>query len=228
MIRHLSKLAGVSLIALAFSAQAVIVDFDGGVATLMDGSTVNTDNVQTHQNVDFYKEDGFTADFVGNTIATPFAAIIGNYEGDGDAIIHGHWAGGGFGDLQRIVFTKDDATDFDLNYFIITSNTQNGGGVATGLERTYVTHDGGLDPILLPSVTWGTYPGVQVFLPSSYDNIFSFEFHAENQVACFGMDEFYIDEPAPPPVPEPSTVVTGALLLLPFGLQGIRRLRNRR
>lgn len=225
MMRHLSTFAGVSLIVLAFSAQAVIVDFDGGVATLRNGATVNTDNVNTYQDVDFYKEDGFTADFVGNTAT--FAAIIGNYEGDGDAIIHGHWAGGGFGDLQQIVFKKDDATDFDLNYFIITSNTQIGGGAATGNELTYVTHDGGQDPILLPSVTWGTYPGAQVFLPSSYDNIFSFEFHAENQVACFGMDEFYIDEPAPPPVPEPSTVVTGALLLLPFGLQGIRRLRNR-
>ena len=30
------------------------------------------------------------------------------------------------------------------------------------------------------------------------------------------------------PVPEPSTMIAGALLLLPFGLQGIRKLRNSR
>jgi hypothetical protein len=30
------------------------------------------------------------------------------------------------------------------------------------------------------------------------------------------------------PVPEPSTYIAGALALLPFGLQGIRALRNRK
>ena len=34
--------------------------------------------------------------------------------------------------------------------------------------------------------------------------------------------------PPEPTVPEPSTFIAGALLLLPFGLQGIRHLRNRK
>ena len=32
----------------------------------------------------------------------------------------------------------------------------------------------------------------------------------------------------PAPVPEPSTNIAGALLLLPFGLQGIRHFRSRK
>lgn len=221
MKKHINIVAGLALLATAGAAHATVIGFDGGEATLRDGSKVTTDNVNTYQDVDYYKEGGFTADFIGNT--TPFSAIIGNYEGAGNAIIHGHWAGGGYGDLTQITFTKDDASTFDLNYFIITSNTQIGGGPATGQEQVYITHDGGQDPIKLPSVTWGTFPGSQVWLPTTYDDIASFEFHAANEVACFGMDMFYIDEPAPPGVPDGGS----SLALLGLGLATLAGLRKR-
>ena len=40
-----------------------------------------------------------------------------------------------------------------------------------------------------------------------------------------GLDNVSISDAA---VPEPSTYIAGALMLLPFGLQGIRHLRSRK
>lgn len=221
MKKHINILTGLALLATAGAAHATVIGFDGGEATLRDGSKLTTDNIHTYYDVDYYKEGGFTADFIGNTESS--AAIIGNYEGAGNAIIHGHWDSGDYGDLTGIKFTKDDGATFDLNYFIITSNTQIGGGWATGQEEVYITHDGNQDPIKLPSVNWGTFPGSQVLLPDSYDAISSFEFHAANKVDCFGMDMFYINEPPPPGVPDGGS----SLALLGLGLATLAGLRKR-
>ena len=78
--------------------------------------------------------------------------------------------------------------------------------------------------LLLPPDDWGfagTNP--QIFLDASFDSIYWFSFSAVNNVDCFGMDNFYINEPAPPPVPEPSTIV-----LLGSGLVGLVTLIRRR
>jgi len=137
-------------------------------------------------------------------------------------VIHAHWDNGGFGTTTQIVGTKVGGGTFDLNYFVLTSNTVHGGGAADGSERVYITHDGGLDPILLPSEDWG-FPATQIFLPSSYDNISSFEFHPESPVACFGMDEFYIDQAAPPSVPDTGSTLT----LFGLGIISLARLKRR-
>jgi hypothetical protein len=48
-----------------------------------------------------------------------------------------------------------------------------------------------------------------------------FSFTVTNAVDCFGMDNFYIDEPAPG-IPAP-----GSLLLASMGLAGIAKIRRR-
>ena len=47
---------------------------------------------------------------------------------------------------------------FDLNYFILTSNTKNGGGAANGTEKTYVEawkNGVMLEQVLLTPDSWG-------------------------------------------------------------------------
>jgi len=68
---------------------------------------------------------------------------------------------------------------------------------------------------LLPPENWG-FPATQIFLGSQFDSIKSFWFTAENPIDCFGMDTFFINEPAPPQAPEPGTVA-----LLGLGLGGL-------
>ena len=198
------------------AAFGAIIDFTGGIATLSDSTTVTTTNTSVWHNVDYYVENGFKLDFIGDV------GIIGDYYGGNNSVIHGHWANGNYGTLTSVVVTKMDGTAFDLNYFILTSNTDTGGGAASGNEQTFITASNGFSQ-LLPTDDWGfagTNP--QIFLGSNFDNITSFTFTAANVVDCFGMDNFYIDEPAPRiPVP-------GSFLLTGIGLASLARFRKTR
>lgn len=215
IMRNLFYTVSILLIFILVAGQtgAAVIDFDGGIATLSDGSTVVTDNDHTYWDVDYYEENGFRLDFVGDY------GIIGNYygpdtTGNNNAVIHGHWAVGHYGNLSSIVITKTDNTPFDLNYFILASNTDMGGWYASGNEQAWITSSDGYS-VQLPSQDWGwdvtgPYPGVgnlgvdQIFIDSHFDNITSFTFTVTNVVDCFGMDEFYIDEDAPPPIEAPT------------------------
>jgi hypothetical protein len=215
------------LVGLNVPLGAVQINFTGGTVTRNDNSTQTTNNSVVWDNVKYYEEAGFRLEFIGD-LSAAFTTQIGNYYGGGNDVIHGHWNTGDFGGLTQIKVTKLDNLPFDLNYFILTSNTDAGGSPASGNERAFIhaSADGASVSYsqLLPPEDWG-FPATQIFLGSQFDGIKAFWFTVENPVDCFGMDTFFIDEPAPPAdgIPEPTTFV-----LLGFGFAGIAlRLRKR-
>jgi len=192
---------------------AVVIGFTGGTAYLTDGTNVTTNNSDYWSTVDYYVESGVKFDFVGGPGYIGDYYKIGIYDPQ-NSVIHAHWGG-----VTSIVVSKVDGSTFDLTYMDETSNTTVGGGKATGLERTFVTSSNG-SSLLLPSSDWGfdwTFygdpgDGVQrLWLDSNFLNITSFTVTSENAY-CFGLDNFFIDQPPPPEIPEPSTVLIWSLL----------------
>jgi hypothetical protein len=220
--RTLNASIGAALLLVSAAAGAVQINFTGGTVHLLDGTTQTTNNSVVWQNVDYYEEGGFRLDFEPDT-ATGFSTIIGNYYGGANDVIHSHWSTGDFGGVTRIIVTKIDGTAFDLNYFVLTSNTDTGGSVASGLEqaRIHASTDGTTSSHsqLLPPENWG-FPATQIFLGSQFDAVKAFWFTVDNAVDCFGMDNFFIDEPAPG-VPVPGTAALMALGML--GMMACRR-----
>ena len=211
----------------AFS-NAAVIDFTGGTAYLSDGTSVTTTNTGLWNSVvDYYIEDGMMIDFVGGygTIGDYYNdSIFGGIGGYGDSVIHAHPF-----DQFDIVFSKLDGSDFDLTYVDMTSNTDTGGGLASGDERSFITTDLGHELMLAPS-DWGinyTFYAdvgdgiVRNWMDSNFLGINSFTISSENAY-CFGMDNFFIDQP-PPSIPEPAT-----LILFGTGLLGIAGLGRKK
>ncbi|MCZ2439015.1 MAG: PEP-CTERM sorting domain-containing protein [Burkholderiales bacterium] len=202
--------------AAALPAQAVVITFTGGTATMLDTTTAVTNGSTVYTGVDYYEEGGFRLDFLPNSGSTGFSTHIGDYYSAGNDVIHAHWATGAYGSVTAIEISKVGGGTFDLNYFILTSNTSTGGGPASGFELAYVEgFASGIStgaPVLLPPEDWG-FPATPVLLGSAFDAVDLVRFYVTNAVDCFGMDEFYIDQAAP--IPEP-----GALALVGLGLFG--------
>jgi hypothetical protein len=195
----------------AVNASAAQITFTGGTVVRLDGSMETTNNIVNWDNVDYYEEDGFRLDFIPNSGSQGFATNVGNYYGAGNDVIHAHWATGNFGGVTAIDITKVGGGTFDLNYFILTSNTDTGGAPASGNEQAWMEgFVGGVSTglIMLPPEDWG-FPGQQIFVGPEFDAVDTVRFFVTNPVDCFGMDEFFIDEPAP--VPEPSTLLLSGL-----------------
>ena len=207
MFCKLAKALGISFLALglATTAQATIITFDGGANAY--AST--------------YSENGFLVQSIGGT------SYFGDYYGGGNKVIHSHWAPT-YGTVTKVVVSRIDGAAFDLNYFLLTSNTDTGGSAANGTELAYIHASSATDGStsdysqLLPIENWG-FPATQIFLGSQFDNIKSFWFDVANDVDCFGMDSFYINEAAPGTVPEPSSFALAGLALLGLGLARRRK-----
>ena len=197
-------------------APAAVVTFTGGTITKNGGATIVTSGSILEDDVNFYTESGYVLDYVG---AGDFSAFVGNYYGEGNDVIHGHWGSG----LTSIDIYKAGGGTFDLNYFVLTSNTRSPGDSHSGDER--VTIEGFLNgtstgiAFLLPPESWG-FPATDVFMTTNFDLVDRVKIVGSNSF-CYGMDEFYIDQAAP--VPEPTA---GALLAL--GLGGLIALRRTR
>jgi len=222
-------LSGAMLLAFTSVSSAAVIDFAGGTAYLTDGSIVTTTNTGLWDDVvDYYIEDGIRVDFVGG------AGTIGDYYnnspnggigGYGNSVIHAHPI-----NTMSIVFSKVDGTAFDLNYVDLTSNTIDGGGPSNGAEESYITTSGGYS-LLLESSDWGIdydFSGndgdgiVRNWMDHNFDGITSFTITSTNAF-CFGMDNFYIDEVAPVPVPAAVWLFGSGML----GLFGVSKRKKR-
>jgi hypothetical protein len=195
------------LLGAAGTSFGAVIDFAGGTATLGNLATVTTDDSTVYgvsgPGVDYYEEDGFRVDFFGGN------GIVGNYYGTGNAVLHAHWASGEFGDVTSILVSKIDGAPFNLDYFVLTSNTDNGGAAASGNEQTWITASNGFSQ-LLPSEDWGPAgSNPQIFLDDNFDNITWFSFSATNAVDCFGMDSICVEEASPTPGSSEHTLTIG-------------------
>lgn len=211
------------LLCCSVQVNAAVVTFTGGVVKRLDNTTQTTNNTVTWDNVDYYEEAGFKLDFLPNSGSAGFATHVGNYYNAGNDVIHSHWATGNFGQVTSVEVTKIGGGTFDLNYFVLTSNTEFGGGPASGNEKAYVegfNSNVSTGPgVLLPPENWG-FPATAIFLGSNFDTVDKVVFTVANHVDCFGMDEFYIDQPAPGGTPEPTSIVAWSLVGVCLGAVG--------
>lgn len=238
MKKSLINLVAGCVVGFSGLAQAAIIDFTGGTAYLNSGASCNTTDVTLCSSVDYYEEDGFVFDFIGSF------EYVGNYYNASNSVVHAHWQNG----LQAMEIKKSNGGVFDLNYFILTSNTIVGGGWASGAEETYVEAWAGgvmLERLLLTPDTWG-FVGVnnigsplqtdpQIYLSSNFDAVDTVRFTSASTVHgqpghqhdafCFGMDMFFIDQAAPDfnDVPAPASIALLGLGLLALSSRSLKR-----
>ena len=174
MKKLLANLATVCVLGLSSASQAAIIDFTGGTAYLNGGGTCNTTDSTSCSSVDYYEEDGFIFDFIGSY------EYVGDYYNANNSVVHAHWQLG----LESMEIRKVGGGSFDLNYFVLTSNTIVGGGWANGLEETYVeawANGVMLERLLLTPDTWG-FVGInnvgsplqtdpQMYMSSNFDAV---------------------------------------------------------
>jgi len=94
-----TRLAAVMVIMMG-TAHAVVIDFAGGTATQVPpfGGSLPTSDTEGVSSVDYYTENGYKVDFIGNGFLDWTSSFVGkydDYDGDGpavnNAVLHGHW-----------------------------------------------------------------------------------------------------------------------------------------
>ena len=175
---------------------------DGSLITSIDGDAAG------YSNVTVYTESNF------RMVVSPEDAsvTIGDYYGVKEGVIHGHWKAMG-GNMERLYFSRESGEAFDLNYYVLTTNSEYGGAPATGAEDTYIiaSKDGVTESFRakLPAEDWGIDKVREIYLGPEFDGIKAFWFYSEGGTYCFGMDKFYVD--LDPPAPStPDAIVVGS------------------
>ena len=171
----------------------MIITFTGGDVYDTFGELKGVTNEQDlFFEVGSYVEQDFLIQY--NSIGSGEGQTIGDYYGFNNDVIHGHWDG----ELQNIEISRLDNNVFDLEYFSLTSNTEVGGGAATGNEKIYIE---GFDKdlkstgsFLIPSEDWGG-EFQDVFLGDAFNEVTKVTI-AGDGAFCYGMDSFVIDQSA--------------------------------
>jgi len=211
------------------SSGAVIIDFNGGTAFLSTGASVSISDTMTsplyYSNVDYYIENGVKFDFIGGygTVGRYYDSFAGHSSTEFNSVIHAHWQ-----EVNSMVISMLDGSVFDLNYIDLSSNSTVGGYASTGTELSYITASSGHSE-LLPSSDWGIDylsngaqgDGIErLLLGSEFDAVSYVSFTSDNAY-CFGLDNFYINEPAP--MPEPSIIMLMGTGLIGLTLVSVKR-----
>lgn len=172
----------------------MIISFTGGEVFSSEGAFLGTtDETNIFSEVGSYIESDFLIQY--NTIGHGHGQTVGNYYGDQNDVLHGHWDG----ELQSIEISRIDNALFDFEYLALTSNTEIGGGAATGNEKVYIEgFDSNLNSVgsfLIPSEDWGG-EFQDVFLGDAFNDVTKVTI-AGDGAFCYGMDSFVIDQAVP-------------------------------
>lgn len=179
-------------------------EFTGGDAISALGVvTTNIDGQNNDYLAQSYSEGALQ---VAITPSATEAHLGDYYDQAPNGVLHLHWKGQEAGGTERATIVYQSSAPFDMNYFVLTTNTSIPGDAAQGNEDTYIvaSADGQTETFkqLLPSQDWGLSDGVtEVYLGSEFDNVKAVWFESDGVSACLGLDRFYIDLKAP----EPST-----------------------
>lgn len=194
------------LLLMASFAKGAIVTFTGGTAISPDGTEFVTNAQSQNSNIVSYQEGTVILEYVSPVGDYSFQTV-GDYYGAGDDVIHGHWTA-----ISAIEISRENNVPFDLQFFHVTSNTEVGGGPATGTE--IIAIQGWLEGVavteeyMLPTDDWGGEYR-DVFLPESFDNVDKVVIRdlaqwqngvwtpEEWSAFCYGMDNFVFDEVIP-------------------------------
>lgn len=151
---------------------------DGSLITSIDGDATG------YSNVTVYTESNF------RMVVSPedTSVTIGDYYGVKEGVIHGHWKAAG-GNMERLYFSRESGEAFDLNYYVLTTNSEYGGAPATGVEDTYIiaSKDGITESFRakLPSEDWGINKVREIYLGPEFDDIKAFWFYSEGGTCLF-------------------------------------------
>ena len=125
------------------------------------------------------------------------------------------------GDGYKTISTSGTAFNFDGAY--VTSFAQNNGYQSFSSQNLTINAYNGAS--LVGTWTGSLSPSSFVALPTAahFLNVTSLEFISDAEGKYWGLDDFAFSA-----VPEPTTMIAGALLLLPFGASTLRVLRRHR
>jgi len=179
-------------------ANATLIEFTDGTKTDLNGNICTSSSCD---NIETYEEDGYLFTFSGSSSSSTYIdAFIGNYDGSGEDVVHGHYS-----HLSEIRITSVDGSAFNLIDFQLTTLTSLHWNLNALSNGTDISHS-----FLLPTEDWGAAYGANPVLTmgAEFHNIMAASITALPGAFGIGFDNFNM---TPTSVPEPSTLAIFAL-----------------